>query len=155
MSIMLIVLMISVSTLIFTVFQSQSVAQSYDSLDDTFTVTELQNNVLTLSNSEYVVDDADNFDLTTVLGMACEYNEEESNGITLSEEEDIQVYPKEYIKYYIDQSASSQYSIEIDCEPGQTGGTIKIGEQENRNILVEELTIPLPDGNITEVRIIQ
>jgi hypothetical protein len=155
MSLMLIVLMISVSTLIFTIFQSQSVAQSYESLGNTFTVTELQNNILTLRNSEYVVQDAENLELTTVLGMACEYREDESDGITLSAEEDIQIYPEEYIEYYIEETASSQYSVQIDCNPGESGGLLRIGDPVSGDRLVEEFTMPLPDGNITEVRIIQ
>lgn len=153
MSIMLIVVFVSVSSLVFSFFQATSVAEGYEEVSEVFLLEEMRTSSMSLESSSYVAGSSGNLDLVQVLAMKCVYGDEEGI-VQISDIEGIELYPEDYLEYYLEETITQDYMIEIDCVPdSEDTGLKNIGSISGEEVIVEEFQTPLPGGTMTTVRI--
>lgn len=139
--------------------QTNTSTQTAETVTSEITVVNTELQLLSLQNTDYVIDGYSNMDISEALIYGCMYgSEEEVEGefsFMASETEPVMIFPRLYTERHLDRTLGTNYRLETRCSNADGERTLVVGEEvpEDTEVTVKSLEMPLPNGNTTSIRL--
>lgn len=114
--------------------------------------------IISIYELDYLVEGQKNRELAQAMSYGCKYTEKGEKDFShiVSGSDQVVFYPEDFLEEYANETFTSNYFIEMDCNPAnKSSRVIQVGNEppETGEVIVRSIPVPQPRENLTQIKL--